>query len=212
MKSVGGGSPVIPMSSRTGRPRRLPGEVVEGDVDRALDRAVVADRRGHQALGVLEGGPHVVERRRAGRPRSDRQRVEQQRRHGRHRRRRLAVVGVRVALAEPDRPVGAVGLVAQLRDDRRHQAALAVRRPCDDERVPQRRAPASAAGASGSRRPGPARRSPPPRAAPPPPASISRHSPSPPKRTGSATGSPVCAAVAAISSAGLGLVGDRATC
>ena len=48
----------------------LAGQVVEGDVDGALDRAVVADGGAHQPLGVLERRADVVDARRAGPSRS----------------------------------------------------------------------------------------------------------------------------------------------
>ena len=182
---------------------------------RALDRAVVADRRGHQALRVLERRPHVVERPAEVAPRSARAR-EQQRRDGRHRLGRVAVVRVRVALADPDRPV-------RRRPPRRAASTTTVvtdrPSPCDDarddERVAQRQL----------ERPQPEReRHPAPRAARPRAAVAaavdpgqrvdrrprsSRHSASPPKRTGSSHGRPGLGRGRRHDPPGLGLVGDE---
>ena len=203
VKSVGGSSPVMPEQLPDRQPEPLPGQVVERDVDGALERAVVGDGRRHQPGRVLERGAHVVQR--AAEVALDRlEGREEAGRDGGHRLGRVAVVRIRVALAEPDRPVGAVGLVAQRHDDRGDRPSLAVRRARDDERVPQRQPQRPHAGGRASSG-GPACR-PGGGAAPcasthgsaSTPASISRHSASPPNRTGSSVGRPVSAAIASM--------------
>ena len=94
-----------------------------------------------------------------------RERVEQQRRDRRHRRGRLAVVRVRVPLAEPHRAVGAVRLVPQLGDDRGDQPVrLAVRAAAMTNGSRAAAAPASASrqreASSARRAPRPGRRRP----------------------------------------------------
>ena len=117
---------------------------------------------------------------------------------------RLAVEPVRKPLAQADRAVGAVGVVAQLGEHRRRRRPA----PCDARAITngsrsgrtsvrsrsrRSRGPARAAAASGAGSP----RADPRQRVHAPPRSP-RHSASPPKRTGSSHGSPVSAAVAAM--------------
>ena len=147
------------------RPATLPTQVVQGDVDGALGRAVPADR------GVHRGGASTSAS--ARRPRSARARPdrldERRARSGAARRpssRGLAVVRVRVALPEPDDAREPV--VAQLDDDRRDALGRVVVGPGDPERVAEREVQDLVATQAQTPRQGvDAPRGPPPTAGPP---------------------------------------------
>ena len=128
VKSVGGMSPSMPEQVADGQAEPLADEVVERDVDRALGGAVVADRRRHPA----RRRPRARRARRQRSPRSPSATgsiaSSRSGHDGRHRPGRLAVERVRVALAEPDRAVGAVRVVAKLGEHRRRSRGPS---PCE---------------------------------------------------------------------------------
>ena len=159
------------------------GEVVQGDIERGLRRPVAADPLSpgrSEPLDVQARGPRVSQCSRQG------LRVhigQQEREYRRHRVRGLSVVRLRVALPHPDD--ARVPLVAQLDDDRRDPCSLARCRAGDAERVSklQRQdfmgeAQTHGSASTASRTAGQRR--------------------SAPKRNGSSVGSPVSAAMAAM--------------
>ena len=139
VKSVGGISPVDAEQSRHRQAEPLADEVVEGDVDRALGRAVVADGRRHPAGRVLEGRARGV--------------AEPPRRPAADGLDRLEQDGARRPPSSPasrrstrpgsprPRPTGPSAPSASSRSSARTvvaRSAGAVRRPRDHERVAQR--------------------------------------------------------------------------
>ena len=184
VKSVGGTSADSPSSSWTGTAGHLADQVVQRDVDGTASRPVTADRGLHRQVGRVQAG-------RGGVDLADG--LEEQREDGRHRGRRLAVEPVRVALPHPDDP--RVPVVPELDDDRGHAVRGGMVGAGDAERVaqaevqdlvgqPQAHLPAfdvSATHGSASIA-----------------ARVAAQSRPAPNRTGSSTGSPVSAAVAAM--------------
>gem|GEM_PF-6685916 len=167
-------------------PDRSPGdladEVVEGAVDRALRTAVPADCFAHRVAGGAEA---------LGRRVGLTEDLEEERIHGRHGLRGVAVVAVRIAL--PKAHEAGEAIVLELHHDGRDEAPSAVLRARDPERLAEAQAKRLMADPEGH----PALRASFSRTQgrPSTAAWMAAHSPSAPKRTGSATGSPVSAAI-----------------
>ena len=162
-----------------GLPCHLADQIVERDVERATRGPVTADRTLHGVVRRDQPDLACVDL-----P----ERLEQERKDGRHGLRGLTVKPVRIALADADDPRETV--VHQFDDDRRHAVTSVVVGSCDLERVPERQpedllghmqghAPATHGSASTRSR-------------------MTDHRRSAPKRTGSSAGRPVSIATASM--------------